>query len=110
MAEKPRVKAPKQRQTTSSEASSRRRTLTIAAAIAGVVAGFAAVALLLGLVGGTDTGEAALPAKFEEAGCTFRKVPALEAAHSAAPSRGRAGSAGPGRSFRRVAGLAVPQV
>ncbi|MCE3286482.1 MAG: hypothetical protein K0S64_88 [Gaiellaceae bacterium] len=88
MAEKPRVKAPKQRQTTSSDASSRRRTLTIGAAIAGVVAGFAVVALLLGLVGGTDTGEAALPAKFEEAGCTFRKVPALEGAHSIAQPGG----------------------
>jgi Protein of unknown function (DUF3105) len=82
MADKPRVKAPKQRQSASSDASSQRRTLTIVVAIAGVVVGFAAVALLLGLVGGTDTGEAALPAKFEEAGCTFRKVPALETAHS----------------------------
>ena len=56
--------------------------LTIGAAIAGVAAGFVVVAVLLGLVGGTDTGEAALPAKFEEAGCSFQKVPALEGAHS----------------------------
>ncbi|HJR94201.1 MAG TPA: DUF3105 domain-containing protein [Gaiellaceae bacterium] len=91
MAEKPRVKAPKQRQSTSSEASSRRRMLTIGVAIAGVAAGFAVVALLLGLVGGTDTGEAALPAKFEEAGCTFKKVPALEATHSIAQPDGTSG-------------------
>jgi hypothetical protein len=82
MAEKPRVKAPKQRHTTSRDASSRRRAWTIGAAVAGVALGFAAVAVLLGLVGGTDTGEAALPAKLEAAGCTFQKAPALEAAHS----------------------------
>ena len=82
MADKPRVKAPKQRQTTSRDASSRRRAWTIGAAIAGVALGFAAVAMLLGLVGGTDTGEAALPAKFEAAGCRFQEAPALEAAHT----------------------------
>jgi hypothetical protein len=81
MAEKPRVKAPKQRQTPT-DAASRRRALTIGAAVAGVALGFVVVATLLGLFGGTDTGEAALPAKFESAGCTFQVVPALEAAHS----------------------------
>ena len=88
MADKPRVKAPKQRHSTSSDASSRRRAVTIGVAIVGVAAGFAAVALLVGLVGGTDTDEAALPAKFESAGCTFKKIPALEGAHSVAQPDG----------------------
>ena len=82
MAQKPKVKAPKQRQSASTDATSRRRMLTIGVATAGVVVGFVVVAALLGLVGGTDTGEAALPAKFESAGCTFKEVPALEGAHS----------------------------
>ena len=82
MAEKPRVKAPKQRQTHSTDASSRRRLLTIGVAIAGVALGFVVVAVALGFFGGTDTGEAALPGKFETAGCTFKEVPALEGAHS----------------------------
>jgi hypothetical protein len=88
MPEKPRVKAPKQRQSAPRDDSSRRRMLTIGAAIAGVAAGFVVVAVLTGLVGGTDTGEAALPAKFEEAGCTFQKVPALAGAHSVAQPDG----------------------
>jgi hypothetical protein len=88
MPEKPRVKAPKQRQSAPRDDSSRRRMLTIGAAIAGVAAGFVVVAVLTGLVGGTDTGEAALPVKFEEAGCTFRKVPALAGAHSVAQPDG----------------------
>ena len=75
MAEKPRVKAPKQRQTTSSEASSQRRMLTIGAAVAGVVIGFAVVAVLLGLIGGSDgPDEAAVRADLEAAGCTLQAV------------------------------------
>jgi hypothetical protein len=75
MAEKPRVKAPKQRQTPS-DAASRRRTWTIAAAVAGVALGFAVVAVLLGLVGGGDgPDEEALRADLQAAGCTLRVVP-----------------------------------
>jgi hypothetical protein len=83
MADKPRVKAPKQRTSTSSESSSRRRAWTIGAAIAGVALGFVVVAALLGLVGGgggTDT--EGLRAKFDAAGCTFQSVQALEGVHS----------------------------
>ena len=86
MAEKPRVKAPKQRQTTSSEASSRRRMLTIGAAVAGVVIGFAVVAVLLGLVGGSDgPDEAAVRADLVAAGCTLQAVKAQPGRHSLTP-------------------------
>jgi hypothetical protein len=72
MADKPRVKAPKQRQTPS-DAASRRRTWTIGAAVAGVALGFAVVAVLLGLVGGGDgPDEEALRADLQAAGCTLR--------------------------------------
>jgi Protein of unknown function (DUF3105) len=83
MAEKPRVKAPKQRHTTSSEASSQRRMLTIGAAVAGVVIGFAVVAVLLGLIGGSDgPDEAAVRADLEAAGCTLQAVEAQPGRHS----------------------------
>ena len=82
MAEKPRVKAPKQRAGSSNETDSRRRALVIGAAIAGVALGFVVVAALLGLVGGGGPDEEALQAKMEAAGCTFKSAPALEGAHS----------------------------
>lgn len=86
MAEKPRVKAPKQRQTSSSDASSRRRTRTIAAAIAGVALGFVVVAVLLGLVGGSDgPDEAAVRADLDAAGCTLQAVEAQSGKHSLTP-------------------------
>lgn len=76
MAEKPRVKAPKQRQSSPADASSRRRAWTIAAAVAGVALGFVVVAVLLGLVGGSDApDEEALRADLEAAGCTLRVAP-----------------------------------
>lgn len=75
MAEKPRVKAPKQRQTPS-DAASRRRAWTIAAAVAGVALGFAVVAVLLGLVGGSDgPDEEALRADLQASGCTLQVAP-----------------------------------
>jgi hypothetical protein len=72
MAEKPRVKAPKQRQSSLSDASSRRRAWTIGAAIAGVALGFVVVGVLLGLVGGDKPDVAAVRSDLEAAGCTFR--------------------------------------
>jgi hypothetical protein len=89
MADKPRVKAPKQRQSSSSDAASRRRSWTIGVAIAGVALGFAVVAVLLGVVGGGDgPDEAALRSDFQAAGCTFQSVKALEGAHSIAQPGG----------------------
>jgi hypothetical protein len=75
MADKPRVKAPKQRHTPS-DAASRRRAWTIGAAVAGVALGFAVIAVLLGLVGGSDgPDEEALRADLQAAGCTFKVAP-----------------------------------
>lgn len=81
MADKPRVKAPKQRAASSSDTSSRNRTVAIGAAIAGVALGFVVVAALLGLFGG-GADAATAQTKLESAGCTFQKVKALEGAHS----------------------------
>jgi Protein of unknown function (DUF3105) len=84
MADKPRVKAPKQRASSSSDDSSRRRAFAIGAAIAGVALGFVVVAALLGVVGGGGGGpdEEAVRANLESAGCTFQSAKALEGAHS----------------------------
>jgi Protein of unknown function (DUF3105) len=85
MAEKPKVKAPKQRHASSSDAASRRRTWTIAAVVAGVALGFAVVGVLLGLVGGGGgPDEAAVRADLEAAGCTLLAVEALPGKHSLA--------------------------
>ena len=84
MADKPRVKAPKQRASTSSETSPRRRVWVIAAVVVGVALGAAAMVAALGLVGGGGgtTDEAGLRAKLEAAGCTLKTAPALEGVHS----------------------------
>jgi Protein of unknown function (DUF3105) len=83
MADKPRVKAPKQRAATADETARRRRTWAIAAAVAGVVLGFVVVAAALGFVGGSsDPSPDELRAKFEAAGCTFQDAPALKGVHS----------------------------
>jgi hypothetical protein len=83
MADKPRVKAPKQRAATADETARRRRTWAIAAAVAGVVLGFVVVAAALGFVGGASgPSTEELRTKFEAAGCTFKVVPALEGVHS----------------------------
>ena len=83
MADKPRVKAPKQRGSTSSETSPRRRGLVIAAAVLGVGLGAVVMAVLLGLVGGGGaTDEVGLRSKLEAAGCTLKIAPALVGVHS----------------------------
>jgi hypothetical protein len=82
MADKPRVKAPKQRAGSTNQSDSRRKALTIGAAVAGVALGFAVVAVLLGVMGGGGLDDEALAADMKAAGCTFQSVPALEGAHS----------------------------
>ena len=82
MADKPRVKAPKQRASTSSDSSSRNRLFAIGAGIAGVALGFIVVLALLGIVGGGGTDAEAARTNLEAAGCTFKSVKALEGAHS----------------------------
>ena len=84
MADKPRVKAPKQRAATADESARRRKTMAIVAAVAGVVLGFGVVAAALGMFGGksgtTDT--AGLRTTLDGVGCTLKVAPALEGVHS----------------------------
>lgn len=76
MAEKPKVKAPKQRTSSSTGDASRRRAWTVGAAVAGVALGFAVIAVLLGLVGGGDGPDVeALRADLQAAGCTLKVAP-----------------------------------
>jgi Protein of unknown function (DUF3105) len=83
MAEKPRVKAPKQRTAPSGGNAGNRRTWVVAAAAVGVLLGFVAVGALLGVGGdGGKTDKAGLQANFEAAGCTLQIVPALAGVHS----------------------------
>ena len=84
MADKPRVKAPKQRTASTGDSARRRRMLTIAAVVGGLVLGFAAVAAALGMVGGGGgkTDVAGLRTAFTDAGCTLQVAPALKGAHS----------------------------
>lgn len=86
MADKPRVKAPKQRAGSSNQSDGRRRVLAIAAAVVGVAAGFVVVAVLLGVMGGgSGNDEEAVRAKLVAAGCTFQAVKAVEGQHSLGP-------------------------
>ena len=83
MADKPRVKAPKQRSAPVSEG---RRTgvWVIVAGVVGLLIGFGVVAAALGFVGGgsgrTDT--VGLRTKLTTAGCTLQVAPALVGVHS----------------------------
>ncbi len=93
MAEKPRVKAPKQRATSPGGDAGRRRTWVVAAAVVGVLLGFVAIAALFGFVGGASgkTDKAGLRAKFVAAGCTLQIVPALPGVHSIQTPAGTSG-------------------
>jgi hypothetical protein len=82
MADKPRVKAPKQR-AGSTDGSQRSRGVVIGVAVAGVALGFVVVAVLLGVMGGGGgADEETLRADLEAAGCTLQTAKALEGAHS----------------------------
>ena len=102
MAEKPRVKAPKQRHTTSSDASSRRRMLTIGAAVAGVVDRVRGRRRAPRLIGGT-----AAPTRLRCARISRRQAARsrpsrrCEGAHSLDSPTGRRAS---GTPIRRPAG------
>ena len=91
MAEKPRVKAPKQR-AGSTDGSQRSRGVVIGVAVAGVAIGFAVVAVLLGVMGGGGgPDETTLRADLEAAGCTLQTAKALEGAHSVRDPGGTSG-------------------
>ena len=86
MADKPRVKAPKQRQSASPETGNTKRLLAIGAGIAGLVLGFVAVAAVLGFVGGGGKpDEAEVRTTLEAAGCTLQSVKAQPGRHSLTP-------------------------
>jgi hypothetical protein len=84
MADKPRVKAPKQRAGAAADDGSRRtRTLAIAGGVAGLALGLVVVAVALGMVGGGGkTDIKGLRTALKSAGCTLQVAPALEGVHS----------------------------
>jgi hypothetical protein len=84
MAEKPRVKAPKQRGTAPARAGVDKRWLAIAVAVVGVALGFAAVAALAGIGGGGGRSDdvQGLRSTLEDAGCTLQVAKALPGVHS----------------------------
>ena len=86
MADKPRVKAPKQRATTSSDDSDRRRMLLLAGV--GFAALVAAVVLFAAFGrGGGGPDEESVRASLVSAGCTLKTVTALPGKHSLGPGQ-----------------------
>src|SRR5262245_37198848 len=83
MAQKPRVKAPKQR-TAPSDDGRRTRVYAIVAGIAGLVIGAGVVAAAMGFVGGGEgrTNVAGIRTALQNAGCTLTVAPALVGVHS----------------------------
>jgi len=82
MADKPRVKAPKQRSTTGSDDFDRTRKLVL---IGGVLAALVVAGVLFAAVGrggGGGPDEESVRADLEAAGCTLKTVKALEGQHS----------------------------
>ncbi len=84
MADKPRVKAPKQRAATADESARRRRTWGVVAGVGGLVLGLVVVAAALGMIGGSGgtTDVAGMRTALQNAGCTLKVAPALEGVHS----------------------------
>ncbi len=83
MADKPRVKAPKQRAGAVDDGSRRTRAVAIIAGIAGLAIGLAVVAVALGMVGGGgETDVKGLRTALKSAGCTLQVAPALAGEHS----------------------------
>jgi hypothetical protein len=85
MADKPRVKAPKQRTSTAHDPGRNRRLLGIGAAAAGALLGVVAVVGLVGLGGGGGPSEEEVRASLEAAGCTLQVAEALPGEHSVEP-------------------------
>ena len=83
MADKPRVKAPKQRATAAADGTRRTRTVAIGVGITGLAVALAIVAVALGMVGGGGkTDIKGLRTAMKSAGCTLQVAPALEGVHS----------------------------
>src|SRR5262245_52066936 len=83
MAQKPRVKAPKQRGAAADDARNT-RTWAIVAGVVGVLVALGVVAAALGFVGGGggQTDIPGLRTTMKNAGCTLQVVPALKGVHS----------------------------
>ena len=84
MAEKPRVKAPKQRGTSPARAGVDKRWVAVAVAVLGVALGFAAVAALAGIGGGGGRSNdvQGLRSTLVSTGCTLQVAKALPGVHS----------------------------
>jgi hypothetical protein len=84
MAEKPRVKAPKQRGTAPARAGVDKRWLAVGVAVVGVALGVAAVAALVGVGGGGGRSDdvQGLRSTLASAGCTLQVAKALAGVHS----------------------------
>ncbi len=87
MADKPRVKAPKQRASTSRDSGRDRRMLGIGAAAAGGLLGVVAVVALLGLGGGGRPSVEEVRTSLQTAGCTLEVAEALPGRHSLQPDQ-----------------------
>jgi hypothetical protein len=85
MADKPRVKAPKQRATTSRDSDRNRRLLGLGAAASGLVLGAVAVVAVLGLGGGGRPSADEVRTALQDAGCTLQVAEALPGRHSLQP-------------------------
>jgi Protein of unknown function (DUF3105) len=72
MADKPRVKAPKQRTSTSRDPDRTRRLLGLGAAASGLVLGVVAVVAVVGLGGGDRPGNEEVRASLQAAGCSLQ--------------------------------------
>ena len=82
MADKPRVRAPKQRAGAADSGRST-RTWAIVAGVVGLVVAVGVVVAAMGLAGGGGTTDVAgLRTKLQNAGCTLQVAPALEGVHS----------------------------
>ena len=81
MADKPRVKAAKQRTSTAHDPGRNRRLLGIGAAAAGGLLGVVAVVALLGLGGGGGPSEDEVRSSLQAAGCTLQVAEALRGEH-----------------------------
>lgn len=90
MADKPRVKAPKQRSTAAPDDSGRRRTLLLVGGILAALVVAAALYVAVGRGGGSANAEG-VRADLEAAGCTFETVKALPGEHSVADPGGVSG-------------------
>ena len=88
MAQKPRVKAPKQRTTAATSSGGQKRWLVAAVAAVVIVLAVGAVLVLLGFVGGGGGApdEAAARSKLEAAGCTLRSYPGVSRQHITNPA------------------------